>query len=299
MSTNEETREPGDSGSGARRIRNDELQRWIESPLLSSDAGFDEWVISENEFVRGIPYGDLLIFEEDGLFPGKLAFVHQEADTLVFLAPAIKECPIVAEIAVSLFKCARAEALSRGVSELLGIIDSHTEHREILKDSLLGVGFREKQQKVLYRRNLAGPLAVGTDQTLSFKGLDEVDDDTAEQAMSLHGGAWGSLDDFRDAGSAPGRHWKVVCRDRKLVGLSFLNVEGEQATMHYIATAPEARGNGYGQVILATALNHAMSLGATRYLDSTEVSNVPMIRLFERNGCEAFLSRTEYVYLTG
>jgi len=282
----------------ARRISPEELNMWIASPRAPSEAGFGNWVKNETKFVASIPIKNLLIFEKDGLFPGKLAFIHEDTDTLVFLAPAIKECPCTREIAKSLFDCAKTEATARGISQLIGVIDGDDDHCEILKASLLDVGFVEKEQKVLYRRNLRKLLSCKEEKVLVFKGLKELDNGTLRKGMHLHHRLWDNIEEFKKSWSSHGKYWKLVFHEDRFVGLSFLELNGKEATFEHIATSPGVRGEGFGNCIFVNGLNFARSIGAMRYLDSTEVSNIPMIKIFEKNGCKKYVSRTEFVYFT-
>jgi len=280
----------------ARRIGTEELDTWIASPMLPSEAEFEDWVEDETDFVSNIPIKNLIIFEQNGQFPGKLAFVHEETKRLVFLAPAIRDCSHVKSIALSLFHCAISEAKTRSIPELTGIIDNCNEHCDILKDCLLETGFVEHEQKIIYRRNLKTPLICKEEKTLEYRSLKELDDESLKEGQALYYDSSDSLEQFKNKWFSRGKHWKLVFYEDRLVGLSFLNLNEHVATLDYLAVDPEVQGQGFGNAIFVSALNFAISMGATRYIDSTNTSNTPMIKILEKNGCKKYISRTEYIY---
>ncbi|MCL0098234.1 hypothetical protein M1O19_07005, partial [Dehalococcoidia bacterium] len=54
---------------------------------------------------------------------------------------------------------------------------------------------------------------------------------------------------------------------------------------------------GFGDLLFVDGLNMLRALGALKYLDSTNILNYPMIKVFERNGCKKIMARMEFVYL--
>jgi hypothetical protein len=59
----------------------------------------------------------------------------------------------------------------------------------------------------------------------------------------------------------------------------------DTGTLLYIGLAPEHRGRGLGRLLHAQALASLKAAGASSYEDATAASNLPMRRVFERNGC--------------
>ena len=54
----------------------------------------------------------------------------------------------------------------------------------------------------------------------------------------------------------------------------------------YMALAPELRGRGYGAAVHQRGLSLLRAGGARSYHGGCEASNAPMLRLFERHGCQ-------------
>ncbi len=84
------------------------------------------------------------------------------------------------------------------------------------------------------------------------------------------------------------RYWWLAYLDEEPVGLvfpQFIPDLEKVGTVYHIGIRNQFRGNGYGRIIHAHALETLARLGATRYLGSTQPDNYAMIKVFEANGC--------------
>ncbi len=283
----------------ARSIEEGERGLWLACPHLPGDEGYDDWLDSENRFAKLIPTHNLLLFEDQKCALGKLAFVHEDAGCLVFLAPAIHQNGDTEQIAESLFHAAVEVAKSRSVSRLISAIDGVDHRAQLLSQALLATGFVLQEEKLIYTRRLDRSLEKPDSAGFEYAAFDEAKDDGLAQALDLfrdtHQHAAG-IDELRKAATGPGRHWRLVYHQGRFIGLSLLRIRDTDASLDLISLVPESRGRGLGKRVFVAALDHARELGAQRYLGSTRVANAPMIRVFEGCGCKLLMQRKEFVF---
>ena len=82
--------------------------------------------------------------------------------------------------------------------------------------------------------------------------------------------------------------WRLAQGGDEVVGLIMPNRypdAPEEGTVSYIGVLPAHRGKGWGWRLHAAALHLLAAAGAKRYIGSTDVRNVAMRRVFERNDC--------------
>ena len=144
---------------------------------------------------------------------------------------------------------------------------------------------------------------------LTYKGIDEIGLEKVKQLciQSLQG----SLDYSGDLFPASPEHefdidWRMMRRkdltrvafyENEPVGLILPDLDENEGTFTYMAIMPDFRGKGFGNTLFIDGLKLFKSIGASQYSDSTSVTNLPMIKIFEKNGCKKFMNRIEYVYL--
>ncbi|MCL0079106.1 GNAT family N-acetyltransferase, partial [Dehalococcoidia bacterium] len=189
-------------------------------------------------------------------------------------------------------------------------VTSHKPY-EILEEALVQAGFRVSKHKALYERSLEKPLLHKADKSLTYASVTKLGVETVKELFlrSLSG----SLDNV-DAlfTQTPDEEFKAICgpiqQRQKLwrvafykhepVGLVFPDIVQEKTgTFVYLSVLPEFRGRGFGDLLFVDGLNMLRALGALKYLDSTNILNYPMIKVFERNGCKKIMARMEFVYL--
>ncbi len=88
----------------------------------------------------------------------------------------------------------------------------------------------------------------------------------------------------------------VADRDRALIGAGvvFFHVSHRIARLYSISVAPEARGEGVGEALLAAAERLAKRHGATAMRLEVRTDNVAAQRLYERRGYRRFGVRRGY-----
>lgn len=296
----------------ARKIRNDELDAWYASPKEASEPGFEDWVRKEKEWVAcfNIPIRNLFFFEQGRKFPGKLCFIKEYGEHILFAMPAIKNSHNCKYIALKLFQLAITEARIRNVPHLETFLDDCNNPYKILKEALIEVGFRVRKHKILYGRSLEKPLKHKVEKYITYRSVDELGIEIVKELFLKS--LIGSLDNTNDLfPPTPDEEFKVIWKSMHMreklgkvafykhqpMGLVFLDIiEEKTGSFVYLAVLPELRGLGFGDLLFANGLDILRTIGAIKYLDSTSISNYPMIKIFERNGCRRIMSRMEFVY---
>jgi ribosomal protein S18 acetylase RimI-like enzyme len=90
-------------------------------------------------------------------------------------------------------------------------------------------------------------------------------------------------------------NWLVAFNAEVPVGVVFPTRyldQPEEGSISFIGVFPEWQGRGYGKILHAKGLEALASMGVTRYVGSTEVSNALMLATFLANGCEFTKIRT-------
>lgn len=89
-----------------------------------------------------------------------------------------------------------------------------------------------------------------------------------------------------------GPNWRTSCyifrKSGEPIGLSIPIIEQgtvDEGRLFYFGVVPEWRGKGYGTELHQISLQLLNSIGATKYVGSTDEANRHMIGIFERNGC--------------
>lgn len=67
----------------------------------------------------------------------------------------------------------------------------------------------------------------------------------------------------------------------------------ERGTVFYLGVLPKFRGLGYARLLHSKSLEILARLGVNEYVGSADVLNIPMIKIFEINGCELKRVRSE------
>lgn len=296
----------------ARKIRSIELDTWYASPKEPSEPSFKNWVEEEKEWVAcfNIPIRNLFIFEQGGKFPGKLCFIQEDKDYILFAMPTIKSCPDCKYIALRLFQLAVTEARTRNIPRINTFLDDCNSPYEILKEALIKAGFQVGKRKVLYGRSLERLLKHKVKKNLTYRSVGRIGVESVKELFfkSLSG----SLEDIDNpfvltpaeefkliwkSTHVRKDFWKVAFYKHQPVGLVFPDVVQEKTgSFVYLAVLPEFRGRRFGDLLFLDSLDMLRSMRATEYLGSTNISNYPMIKIFERNVCRKIASRMEFVY---
>lgn len=82
--------------------------------------------------------------------------------------------------------------------------------------------------------------------------------------------------------------WMIVRDGDRTVGAVFAQRywdKLEEGSLFVVGLTPEYRGKGYGKILHAKGLELLAAQGVEEYVGSTDIHNIPMIRVFEANGC--------------
>lgn len=210
---------------------------------------------------------------------------------------------------VVVWRCAVADEddLSGVVRDLLAlaptpegrIVTWETPDRLRINRELLDAGCTVHRSKLFVQRELVGEDLPPT-LDFAWRTLAQVGDD--ELARHLTEASEG--DPFEDEPRDPRREWddlveatgndldpalwRVAWWEGEPVGVVLPTVwEGKrrEGTLSYVGVLPAHRGRGLGRALHAAGLRLLAEAGALRYAGSTDVRNLPMARVFERNGC--------------
>jgi RimJ/RimL family protein N-acetyltransferase len=169
-----------------------------------------------------------------------------------------------------------------------------------LAESLITAGFRVVRRKVFVGRELRGALPPCV-RSFTLRSLADIGDASMIERMAIASegdpfeerkGAdrdlsreWRELVDSAGERFDPTR-WLLVDDARGPVGVVLPQLQKpEIGTLYYVGVVPARRRDGLGTALHALGLSLVRSLGATRYVGSTDVRNVAMRRVFERNRC--------------
>ena len=182
----------------------------------------------------------------------------------------------------------------------IGILSwDRTKNAEI-NAALERAGFLVEKKKAFVARNLKGDLPrPGTHfvfQTLAEVGKPEFLRTMTEAAAGDPFEDMAGRDpeaDFRELTDAAGGRfdpaaWMLAQVRGHVVGVVLPQEypgDDREGTIFYVAVLPAFRGRGYGRALHASGLSMLAERGVTRYVGSTDTRNVPMLRVFEANGC--------------
>jgi RimJ/RimL family protein N-acetyltransferase len=161
-------------------------------------------------------------------------------------------------------------------------------------------GFVVGRRKVFVERDLPDYVSPYED-TLEYRSLAQLGDERFLEIMTeaSTGDPFEDMserdpwNDFRELKDYAGRKfdptwWQVAFRDGIPVGVvlpqEFADRD-EEGTLFYVGVVPAERGHGYGKLLHAAGLSFLARSGVSHYVGSTDTRNVPMLRVFDANGC--------------
>jgi RimJ/RimL family protein N-acetyltransferase len=192
-------------------------------------------------------------------------------------------------------------------TERVRIIVSDRERDRRKRTALEGAGFSIALSKSLFRRDLADYRTPYTDP-MRYPTLEEVPRERFEtvlEAAHIGDPLEESAVDERSALEAyislagpafEARRWRLAELDGVAVGVVLPQIYPDMptlGTLFHIGILPEFRGRGLGRILHAKGLELLADEVGT-YVGSTHVANAPMIRVFERNGCQR--TTTQHMY---
>jgi ribosomal protein S18 acetylase RimI-like enzyme len=183
--------------------------------------------------------------------------------------------------------------------------EDNADWRKLLKESR----FAEKDDRAYYRRKLSG-FTSPLENRFLYKSLREIGE---TEFLAVYGGTYfGNLNrnfnntspelDFRSHIESAGNlfdpnHWYVVFEANLAIGVLLpqrFPDTPHDGTLMSVGLLPEARNKGFGRILHAMGMEILAGQGATDYIGSTDIQNVPMRKIFEWNGCEIIGIRTTH-----
>ncbi|WP_097038787.1 hypothetical protein [Terribacillus aidingensis] len=111
--------------------------------------------------------------------------------------------------------------------------------------------------------------------------------DSANQASTHHADM-----QLLDVKALLGDAWQSSCRiiyqEDLPIAMTIPHLEpgkNGEGRIYYIGSLPSVRGQGVGQLVHAASLFMLQEMGAAVYKGSTHAANIPMQRVFRKNGC--------------
>jgi ribosomal protein S18 acetylase RimI-like enzyme len=91
-------------------------------------------------------------------------------------------------------------------------------------------------------------------------------------------------------------HWFLVRHENQDVGVLILatHLPGENCELVYMGIVPDARGNGFGEVIVRFGIEQARQNGAERVVLAVDERNSPALAMYRRLGFVMWDRRTVY-----
>lgn len=191
------------------------------------------------------------------------------------------------------------------------IQDSHSDE---LSRLLPTIGFKKTNERIEYKK-AAAELPVEEGNPLiwqSAQGLNWTAVDVADFLKNVSQG-----DPNQEANQDPLLYIQDFIQDPELTaGLDCIHVgflEGKKAALtvvqinpktgwsriSYMGVAPEFRGKKLGKWVHQYSFARIKKEGGLLYHGGTDLSNKPMIRLFEAHACKMFCKMEEWVYFVG
>ncbi|MFS0562173.1 GNAT family N-acetyltransferase [Terribacillus sp. 179-K 1B1 HS] len=170
---------------------------------------------------------------------------------------------------------------------------------DTLHSLLIDHGYDLFARKYLFRKQLADELQLPSHYRWENIGMGETDEKTFSyiwkscMSQSANRTSTRSIEEqLNDVRALLGENWRLSCRivyqDETPVAMTIPHLEPgreKEGRIYYIGTLPSARGKGLGQIVHAASLKMLNEMGAAVYEGSTHAENVPMQRVFEKNGC--------------
>lgn len=248
-----------------------------------------------------LPPENYLVAEYEGRLVGKLSGVRESTGymaTRMFIHESVDRLGVATKLVEYVRPFGITEALSWKKPE-----DEDWRH-------LLQVcGFRIVQDKGYFRKEIAGFKSPYVDPFtyVSLKKLGE------EKLLGIFGSIYiGNLNrnfnsespesDYRSHIESAGDlfdpdSWFAVFKDGKAAGILFpqrFPDTPHDGTLTAFGLSENFRGQGFAKILHAKGLEILSDQGAADYIGSTDVQNLPMLKVFEVNGCRNLGVRTTH-----
>jgi len=275
----------------ARCLRRGEEKKWYD--LIGEECrGF--FTQSTN-----YPPESHLIIEENDRFIGGMEIIIDEPDVAILLNPTIKTKDSLGAIE-QLVSNGLNTAKSLNVQKILSLIHDSNDQLESIQKILADFEFKLELKKGLYSREPI-PIAYGNSNLqLNYKSLTDIGEELfiglfgrvyqpdvfeTNSEKCFYGLKRGAVHTNRFYSG----DWELAYLGEKAVGLTMPQVhdeQGEYGSNFYLGVTLEARVKGIGLALQRRAVDTLVKRGARMILGSTDVKNIPMIRIFESLGYE-------------
>ncbi|HET7578197.1 MAG TPA: GNAT family N-acetyltransferase [Bacillales bacterium] len=172
---------------------------------------------------------------------------------------------------------------------------------------LKGAGFKKHAVQYFYKRDLRDLKDINQD-FLEIKSIDEVGDIFFEKcweaasSLSLNAGASLTIDEeFEGMKSELGADYRKSCLvalyKGEVIGVTMPHIEPgttDEGRLFYFGLVPEYRGKGLAARLHRWSLQYLKELGATHYIGATGHQNLPMQKVFQKNGCRPFGTKVTF-----
>jgi len=256
-----------------------------------------------------------LHLEEDGVSVGRMEILDNAPHEVVLVHPRVEPGVDVVAVAATLVAQGVRRAQAAGVRHVEMYFDDRAPHVEAFVAAAPSWGFALDAEKVLVRamrdelRFYAVPPIparaefVPNDPQLSdvLRRVLVTSSTPSDRAADPFLMIAGFRDRCRKDDCLHPEDWVVLRVDGRAVGVvfpAFVDAKHQAATNFHLGVVPEARRRGFGLQLLRRGVETMLRRGATRYIGSTDVANVPMRRAFERIGCARIATRHVFTLST-
>lgn len=163
-------------------------------------------------------------------------------------------------------------------------------------------------RKNLYRKQLAEEQQLSSKYRWEAIGMGETDEKrfleiwkSCMERSANRASARSIKDQLDDVKAFLGEEWQTSCRiiyqENMPIAMTIPHLEpgrDGEGRIYYIGTVPGVRGKGLGQIVHAASLMMLKEMGAVIYEGSTHADNLPMQRVFEKNGCKVIRKIATY-----
>jgi ribosomal protein S18 acetylase RimI-like enzyme len=243
-----------------------------------------------------------LVAERAGRIVGRMESVLNEPHSAVLIDPIVCDGEDIEEVASVLVDEGLRVAHSIGVAQIELILESYLPYVERLGTLVSKLGFRRRFEKALYMREFATFLPAASARTLEFRTIADLGDaaairvigevlkaplnrfeiDVAPESM------FQQLKDLcRKNGVFHPEDWEIAYQGDREVGIvmpALTELVTRRGTILFVGVIPEARGGGLGLALTVKGIQTIASRTPKALLDSTDLQNAPMRKIFEKLG---------------
>jgi ribosomal protein S18 acetylase RimI-like enzyme len=225
-----------------------------------------------------------------------------EPYSAVLIDPIVFEGEDIEEVACALIGEGLDVARSIGVAQIELILESYLPYLERLATFVTKLGFRRTFEKALYANDFADVPPAASARRLEFRTVADLGDTAAIRVLgeilktplnrSEIGVAPSSMFQELEAlctknGVFHPEDWLVAYQHGREVGIvmpALTELVTRRGTILFVGVIAEARGRGLGLALTLKGIQTIASRTPKSLLDSTDLQNAPMRKIFEKLG---------------